>query len=227
MRIEPPVAPASSGMIPAHTHRGGPARMIEERGNRDSGQITGLLVRWSRGDHLALGELIPLVYAELRRLAGRSMRSERPDHTLEPTALVHETFVRLAQGIPPELEDRAHFFALMARLMRHILVDHARGAIAARRGGPGFRRVPLEEADAPADEALHDLVALDEAIEALRGHDERKARVIELRFFGGLDVEDTARVLGVSVPTVVNDTRMARAWLCDRLGIRGTAAAVR
>jgi RNA polymerase sigma-70 factor (ECF subfamily) len=200
--------------------------MVEDRGDRDPGQITGLLFRWSRGDRLALSDLIPLVYAELRRLAGRSMRSERPDHTLEPTALVHETFLRLAQGIPPELEDRAHFFALMARLMRHILVDHARGALAARRGGATSRRVPLEEADAPAEDALHDLVALDEAIEALRGLDERKARVIELRFFGGLDVEDTARVLAVSVPTIVNDTRMARAWLCDRLGIGGPVRAV-
>jgi RNA polymerase sigma factor (TIGR02999 family) len=200
--------------------------MIEDRGGRDPGQITGLLLRWSGGDQVALGELIPLVYAELRRLAGRSMRSERSDHTLEPTALVHETFLRLAQGIPPQLEDRAHFFALMARLMRHILVDHARGTLAARRGGPGLRRMPLEEADEPATGPLHDLVALDEAIEALRGVDERKARVIELRFFGGLDVEDTARVLDVSVPTIVNDTRMARAWLCDRLGIGRTTGAI-
>ncbi|HZE88013.1 MAG TPA: ECF-type sigma factor [Verrucomicrobiae bacterium] len=181
-----------------------------------AGEITALLARWSGGDPAALGEMMPLVYGELRKIAGLSMRRERADHTLEPTALIHETYLRLARGIPHEVEDRRHFFALMARMMRHVLVDHARRIVAGRRGG-GARRVSLDEAPPQSADGLLDLVALGEALDALRALDERKARVIELRFFAGLDVEETADILRVSVPTIVNDTRMARAWLCDRM----------
>lgn len=162
---------------------------------------------------------MPLVYAELRRLARRSMRRERPGLTLQPTDVVHEAYLRLARGLPPELENRGHLYALLAGVMRRVLVDHARAVRAARRGG-GVRRVPLDLASesAAGDPPLDDLIALDEALDALRAVDERKARVIELRFFCGLDVEETARALGVSVPTVVHDTRMAKACLLDRMG---------
>lgn len=178
----------------------------------DSEPITGLLARWGGGDGAALQELMPIVYAELHRLARSSMRRERADHTLQTTALVHETYLRLARSIPPELENRGHFFALMARLMRRVLVDHARGVRAGRRGG-GALKLPLDGVRLSEDRPLTDLIALDEALEALRAIDERKAKTIELRFFAGLEVKETAAILEVSVPTVVNDTRMARAWL--------------
>ncbi len=178
--------------------------------------ITALLARWSAGDGAALDHLISIVYSELRRLASRSMRRERSDHTLGTTALVHEAYLRLSRSIPPDLEDRGHFFTLIARLMRRILVDHARAARTRRRGG-GERPAPLTGDPPAAERSLDDLIALDEALEALRRVDERKATVIELRFFGGLDVQETAATLRVSVPTVVNDTRMARAWIYDRI----------
>ena len=180
---------------------------------RDSTEITPLLARWSDGDLTALRELMPIVYAELRRLADRAMQRERPDHTLQTTALVHEAYLRLARGIPPELEDRNHFFALMARLMRRVLVDHARGLKAERRGGDQALKVPIEGIQLRQDRPVVDLIALDQALDALGKIDERKVRVIELRFFGGLEVKETASILDVSVPTVINDTRMARAWL--------------
>jgi RNA polymerase sigma factor (TIGR02999 family) len=191
--------------------------MTDEDAGGPQGPITLLLARWGRGDTRAFDDLLPLVYAELRRLAGQSMRRERPDHTLQPTALVHETYLRLIRGLPPSIENRRHFFALMARLMRRVLVDHARGALAERRGGGDVRPATLDETHRVSDGRLEDLLAIDEAIESLRELDERKARVIELRFFGGLEVSETAEVIGVSAPTVVNDTRMARAWLYDRL----------
>lgn len=191
--------------------------MADEAAGGSQGPITQLLARWGQGDTRAFDELLPLVYAELRRLAGQSMRRERHDHTLQPTALVHETYLRLVRGVPPEIENRRHFFALMARLMRRVLVDHARGALAERRGGGDARSAMLDETMRVDDGRLEDLLAIDEAIESLRELDERKARVIELRFFGGLEVSEAAEVIGVSAPTIVNDTRMARAWLYDRL----------
>ena len=186
------------------------------RASSDADEITGLLDRWGSGDASALRELMPVVYAELRRLAGHAMRGERGDHTLQTTALVHEAYMRLAGGRPPMVGDRRHFYALAARLMRRILVDHARGLNAARRGG-GALKVPLEQVDAPALAPGTDLLAVDQAIDALAKVDARKAKVVELRFFGGLDVKETARILEVSVPTVVADTRMARAWIYDRI----------
>ncbi len=178
--------------------------------------ITTLLGRWRGGDRRALYELFPRVYSELRRLAQSAMHGERDEHTLQATALVHEAYLRLASGQAPSLDDRGHFFALSARLMRRILVDHARGAHAVRRGG-GALKVPLEEAASAAEAPAVDLLALDQALTALAAIDRRKAKVVELRFFGGLPVEETAALLGVSVPTVVADTRFARAWLFARL----------
>ena len=182
--------------------------------------ITRLLDRWSEGETGVLAELMPLVYTDLRRLAGRSLRRERPDHTLQPTALVHEAYMRLAKSAPPELGDREHFLCLAARLMRQILVDHARRANAERRGGEA-PKVPLEEnlneAEQSGDLPSVDLLALDDALKDLSDLEPRKAQVIELRFFGGFEVKEVAELLDVSVPTVVTDTRVARAWLLARI----------
>lgn len=184
-------------------------------------EITGLLERWSRGDRDALAQLMPMVYAQLHGLASRTMRGERRDHTLQATALVHEAFLRLAGMSPPYWCDRRHFYAVAARLMRRTLVDHARSAGAGRRGG-GWHKVTLGD-PAESRESPVDLLALDEALDELAKLDARKARVVELRFFSGLSVAETAEVLAVSKPTVVLDTRLARAWLYSRL--RGAADA--
>jgi len=178
--------------------------------------VTGLLSRWHAGEGEALGELLPVVYEELHRQADRAMRRERSDHTLQATALVHEVFLRLAASRPPEWRDRDHFYATTARLMRRILVDHARSLKAQRRGG-GASKVPLREDDRVSREPLVDLITLDQALDALEAIDERKARVVELRFFAGLTVQEVASELGVSVPTVILDTRLARAWLFDHI----------
>jgi RNA polymerase sigma factor (TIGR02999 family) len=180
-----------------------------------SAEITGLLERWSRGDGDALGRLMPMVYTQLRRLASRTMRSERRDHTLQTTALVHEAFLRFAGMSAPGWADRRHFYCVAAQLMRHTLVDHARGARTERRGG-GWRKITLGELESARNSPV-DLLELDEALEELARLDARKARVVELRFFCGLSVEETAEVLSVSKPTVVLDTRLARAWLYSRI----------
>lgn len=179
-------------------------------------EVTTLLARWGEGDRGALESLTPLVYAELHRLAARALARERPDHTLQPTALIHEAFLRLHGGRPAACRDRLHFFALAARLMRRILVDHARALQAARRGA-GAVRLSLDRIGEIAAEEPADLVALDAALDELEAADARKARVVELRFFSGLSVEETAAALGVSGPTVILDTRLARAFLFDRL----------
>ncbi len=182
-------------------------------------EVTNLLARWREGDRGALATLTPLVYAELHRLAGRALARERPDHTLNATALVHEAFLRLPGGRPAVCRDRLHFVTRAARLMRHILVDHARCIQAARRGA-GAVKLSLEAmGELPAEDPPTDLVALDAALGDLEAADARKARVIELRFFGGLTVEETATALGVSAPTVILDTRLARAFLFDRLTV--------
>lgn len=160
---------------------------------------------------------MPLVYADLHRLAGYSLSRERQDHTLQPTALVHEAYLRLAQSTPPQLGDRKHFLCLAARLMRQILVDHARRVKADRRGGEAPRIALEQAAEAAAPQPAVDLLALHEALLALAAVDPRKARVIELRFFGGFEVKEVAELLDVSVPTVVSDTRVARAWLLSRI----------
>lgn len=179
-------------------------------------ELTALLERWSHGDAAALAEVVPLVYGDLRRLADRSLRAERPDHTLQPTALVHEAYLRLAGSRAPEARDRGHFLYLVARLMRQILVDHARRRQAVRRGSE-VHRVPLDEALAVGAAPGVDLLALDAALGELQALDPRKAKVIELRFFGGFEVPEVAELLGVSAPTVIADTRFARAFLLARI----------
>jgi RNA polymerase sigma factor (TIGR02999 family) len=187
-------------------------------------EVTELLARWREGDRGALAALTPLVYAELHRLAARALARERPDHTLQATALVHEAFLRLHGGRPASCHDRLHFLTLAARLMRRILVDHARSLNAVRRGA-GAVKLPLELAgEIAAGETTSDLLALDAALDELAAADARKARVVELRFFGGLSVEETATVLGVSAPTVILDTRLARAFLFARLTAEGERA---
>jgi RNA polymerase sigma factor (TIGR02999 family) len=178
------------------------------------------LLKWGQGDEVALERLIPLVHHELHRIARRCMAGERVGHSLQATALVNETYVRLVDGKAVAWNDRAHFLAVSARVMRRILVDHARARRYQKRGGDAVR-VTLDEALVVANEPGPDFVALDDALAALAKFDARKSRVIEMRFFGGLSVEETAAVLKVSAATVMGDWRLARAWLkremrCDR-----------
>jgi RNA polymerase sigma factor (TIGR02999 family) len=179
--------------------------------------VTRLLARWGDGDRGALATLTPLVYAELHRLAARALSRERPDHTLQTTALVHEAFLRLQGGRPAACRDRLHFFTLAARLMRRILVDHARALHAVRRGNAPLKLSLEAVGELSAGVTPPDLLALDAALDELAAADARKARVIELRFFAGLSVAEAAEVLGVSAPTVILDTRLARAFLYTRL----------
>jgi RNA polymerase sigma factor (TIGR02999 family) len=174
--------------------------------------VTGLLREWGDGDQGALDRLIPLVHQELHQIARRCMAGERAGHSLQATALVNEAYVRLVDGKAVTWQGRAHFIAVSARVMRHILVDHARARRYQKRGGDDVR-VPLDEALIVAREPALDFVALDEALQALSKFDERKSRVIEMRFFGGLSVEETATVLKVSPSTVMGDWRLAKAWL--------------
>ena len=178
--------------------------------------VTRLLRAWSQGDEDALQKLIPVVYQELRRLAHRYMNRERADHTLETTALVHEAYQRLIDTPQVGWQDRTHFLAVCAQLMRRILVDHARFRRYLKRGG-GIRLVPLDEALVAARDRGRDLVALDEALTALAAIDSRKSRVVELRFFGGLTMDETAAVLHVSPDTVLRDWKLAKVWLLHEL----------
>lgn len=180
-----------------------------------SHHITGLLHAWSQGDEAALAELTPLVHAELRTLARACMRRERRDHSLQATGLVNECFLRLLQARTVQWVDRAHFFALSARLMRRILVDVARARRHGKRGG-GAEHVPFDD-ERLAAEPGRDLVALDEALTALAAIDERKSQVVEMRFFGGLTNEEAAEVLGVSAKTVMRDWQVAKVWLLREL----------
>jgi len=182
--------------------------------------VTELLVAWSGGDASALEQLIPLVHAELHRLARRQMRRERQGHTLQTTALVNEAFLRLVDLSRIRWQDRAHFFAMSARLMRRILVDHARSRQYIKRGG-GARRVTFDEGLAVSAEPAADLVGLDDALQALARVDARKSQVVELRYFGGLSVEETAEALHVSPETVMRDWRLARAWLLREMTANG------
>jgi RNA polymerase sigma factor (TIGR02999 family) len=177
-----------------------------------SSQITVLLRAWSDGDEAALGKLVPLVEAELRRLARIYMARERRGHTLQTTALVNEAFMRLVDTKGLRWQDRAHFLGISARVMRRVLVDHARKRGYQKRGG-GAQRVTLIDALAVAAEPPLDLIDLDRALEALTTMDGRKAKVVELRFFGGLSVEETAEVLHVSNDTIKRDWRLAKMWL--------------
>jgi RNA polymerase sigma-70 factor (ECF subfamily) len=179
---------------------------------KTDGEVTQLLRRWSRGDDEALDKLVPVVYKELRRLAHYHLEREANGHTLQSTALVHEVYLRLCGQDEPHWENRAHFFAVAARMMRRILVDQARRRLAGKRGGK-VPRANLDEVPDLASWRANELVALDEAMNTLAQIDSRKARVIELRFFGGMSVEETAEVLKVSAHTVRRDWKLARAWL--------------
>jgi RNA polymerase sigma factor (TIGR02999 family) len=176
-------------------------------------EVTALLARWNDGDAEALKELIAVVHGELRRLAGRLLRHERPEHTLQPTDLVHEAYLRLTGLREMQIDDRRHFYGAAAEAMRRILVDHARQRAAQKRGGPFAHKVPLDAAfELPIDLRL-DFVRLDEALADLAVHAPDKARVVELRYFAGLSLAETADVLGISVTTVKRHWLFARAWL--------------
>ena len=182
-----------------------------------SQNITHLLKEWSDGDPRALDELTPLVYEELRQQAARYLRKERPGHSLQETALINEAFLRLIDVKDVQWQNRAHFFGIAANLMRRILVDHARRRDAEKRGGDHIR-LTFDDAFAIAREPAVDLLAIDEALDRLAAIDEQQARVVELRFFSGLSVEETAAALGVSPKTVKRDWSVARAWLRREIG---------
>ena len=179
-------------------------------------RVTALLKAWGDGDQAALQALLPLVEQELHRLAAHYMRGERPGHTLQPTALVNEAYLRLVDVAHVRWQNRAHFLAVAARMMRRILVDMARAKGYQKRGGRA-PVVPLDDVDVAAPAAPTDLVALHDALDALAAVDARKAQVVELRYFGGLTVEETADVIGVSPETVMRDWKFAKAWLLREL----------
>ena len=174
-------------------------------------QVTQLLIDWSKGDRAALDQLMPLVNAELRRLAAHYMRRERPGHTLQTSALVNEAYLRLIDQKSVNWQSRAHFFGIAAQLIRQILIDHARKRQSAKRGGA--QQVSLGETAVVSRERSIELLALDEALDRLAAFDPRKARIVELRFFGGLNLDETAEVMGISSPTVQREWRSAKAWL--------------
>lgn len=175
-------------------------------------QVTQLLLDWSDGDNEALNRLIPLVYQELKRMARYYMRRERGDHTLQTSALVNEAYIRLVDYRKMRWQDRAHFLAVAAQAMRRILVEHARARTRDKRGGEA-RKVSLDEAATLADGKAADMVALDEALNGLAEFDPRKSQIVELRYFGGLNIEETAEVIGVSPATVKREWNTARIWL--------------
>jgi RNA polymerase sigma factor (TIGR02999 family) len=191
---------------------------MTERPSR--GPITDLLIDWRRGDEAALARLIPIVYQELRRVARAKLRAEPSDHTLDTTALVHETYLRLVDLERIALQNRTHFFAMAARLMREILVDHARRKRAQKRGA-GATMLRIDDVVTGRDDRMIDILALDEALEALSAVDPRLTRVVELRFFAGLGIEETSTALGVSHATVERDWTVAKAWLYQHLSSPG------
>jgi RNA polymerase sigma-70 factor, ECF subfamily len=200
-----------------HPHGAGAAALHDS-----SDQVTQLLVRWRDGDREALDALMPIVYSELRSMAHRYLQRERSDHTLQSTALVHEAYVRLVGQKLPEWQNRAHFFGVAARLMRQILVEYARGHQAAKRGGNACK-VTLEEGSLIAPQADLDVVILDEALQNLAKLDEQQSRIVELRFFGGLSIDDTSVVLGISPATVSREWSTARIWLHREISRRAPA----
>jgi RNA polymerase sigma factor (TIGR02999 family) len=175
-------------------------------------QVTQLLVDWRNGNQAAFDQLVPIVYGELRRIAKRQMNRERAGHTLQTTALVNEAYLRLINQQNVDWQNRAHFFAIAAQVMRHLLVDHARSRQYAKRGG-GAIQVSLDDGAAVTDGQSADILALHEALDRLAKVDERKARIVELRYFGGLSAEETGEVLGVSEITVKREWLKAKAWL--------------
>jgi RNA polymerase sigma factor (TIGR02999 family) len=179
---------------------------------QESHTVTRLLSAWGEGDKNALDQLIPIVYRELHRIANSYLKQERKDHTLQPTALIHEAYVRLLGQQMPNWEGRTHFFGVAAHLMRQVLVDNARKHRSEKRGGD-LRRISLDEAFIFSRDETDRFLALDDALKELARIDERKSRVIELRYFAGLQVEETAQQLGISLSTARRDLRMAEAWL--------------
>jgi RNA polymerase sigma factor (TIGR02999 family) len=177
----------------------------------DSGQISGLLQRWVKGDHEALDAVAPVIYQELRRLAHYQLKSERANHTLQSTALVHEAFIQLMGSQPSQLQNRAHFVAIASRLMRQILVQYARRRRASKRDGGN--RIALEEIAELPVAGDEELVALDDALEALTRIDDRQSRIVQMKFFGGLSASEISEVLGISLATVERDWATARIWL--------------
>ena len=179
---------------------------------KPSDEITQLLRQWSQGDPAAMNQLMPLVLRELRKLAGGYLKGERPNHTLQPTALINEAYLRLVAQELPEWQSRNHFFGVAAQLMRQILVDHARSRTAAKRGQHAHRLL-LEEAAEFSHEQARELIYLDDTLRSLARLDARKSLVVELRYFGGLTVEEIATTIGVSTATVTREMRVAQAWL--------------
>src|SRR6266699_1140631 len=179
-------------------------------------EVTQLLLAWSDGDQAALDKLTPLVYEELRRMAHRYMNRERPGHTMQTTALVNEAYIRLVNRKNVHWENRAHFFAIAAQLMRTILVDHARSHAYQKRGG-GSRNITLDEAMVVSQQRAAEVVALDEALKELAAIDPQQSRIVELRFFGGLTIEEIAEVLGLSPATIKREWSPAKAWLYHEL----------
>jgi RNA polymerase sigma-70 factor, ECF subfamily len=182
-------------------------------------QITRLLIDWKSGNRQALDQLAPLIYQELRRLAAIHLKYERPDHTLQPTALIHEAYLRLVDQTLPDWKNRTHFFAVASQIMRQVLVDFARSRKAVKRGGGGDR-IPLEDVALLTEPRADRLLELDRALESLQAFDERKCRVIELRYFGGLSREETAEALGLTLATVKRDLMLAEAYLRREMGVR-------
>jgi RNA polymerase sigma factor (TIGR02999 family) len=180
--------------------------------NSGAPTITQLLVNWSEGDQAALDEILPLVYDELRRLARSYLRRERPDHTLQATALVHEAYIRLIDQHSVSWQNRAHFFGIASQMMRRILVNHALSRAAVKRGGLA-QKLSLDEAVGLGDQPEVDLIALDRALNELEALDSRQSRIVELRYFGGLSIEETAEVLSLSPATVKREWSTARLWL--------------
>jgi RNA polymerase sigma-70 factor (ECF subfamily) len=193
-----------------------------------AGEITGMLAGWRDGDRAALERLLPLIRTELHRLARRHLARERKDHSIQPSSLVQEAFLRLIPGVDAGWRDRAHFFAVASHVMRHILVDYARQRHREKRGG-GAVHIPVDAAVVLSPDQVDEIVSVDLALQRLAKTDERKSKVFEMRFFGGLSVEETAEVLGVAANTVIRDWNFARAWLRRELSdarksVPGTAA---
>ncbi len=182
----------------------------------DRNSLTQLLRRWSAGEEDAGTQIFPLVYHELHRIAERMFRHERSDHTLQATAIIHEAYLNLTKGAPIDWKNRSHFYGIMARVMRRILVDHARQRLSLKRGG-GAEKLSLEEATTLGEGANPDIIALDDALKSLERFDPQKAAIVEARFFGGMTNEETAELLDISVTTVVRQWRRAKAWLFREL----------
>ena len=185
------------------------------------GEVTSLLAAWTKGDENALNQLMPLVYAELHRIARRLWSQHQPGNTLQPTALINEAYLKMANAESTTFQDRCHFFAVASTAMRQILVNHAKNRLTSKRGG-GVVVVPLDEIQRAADQEAREIVSLHEALETLQTVDLRKSKVVEMRYFGGLSIEETAEALRVSIGTVNREWRLARSWLIREMKRQST-----